>query len=160
LSTPLAIFGALFGLLLRSLAFDVYAQIGLIMLVGLSAKNAILIVEFARARLDSEHAVKEPESRSEQRHVRDQIREAAVAGARLRLRPILMTSFAFILGMLPLWAAHGAGGAARRVLGSAVVSGLFLATLLGVFLIPALFVVVEGIVRRRRGPRSAAEQRS
>ncbi len=136
LSTPVALFGALLGLLLRRMQFDVYGQIGLIMLVGLAAKNAILIVEFARAQLDSG-----------QTH---SVAEAALAGARLRLRPILMTSFAFILGMLPLWSAAGAGGTSRQELGSAVIVGLLVATLFGVFLVPALFAIVERLVRRAR----------
>ncbi len=134
LSTPVALFGALLGLLLRRMQFDVYGQIGLIMLVGLAAKNAILIVEFARAELESGRA------RS--------IADAALAGARLRLRPILMTSFAFILGMLPLWSAAGAGGTSRQELGSAVIVGLLVATLFGIFLVPALFAIVERLVRR------------
>src|SRR4029077_11089081 len=136
LSTPVALFGALFGLLLRRMQFDVYGQIGLIMLVGLAAKNAILIVEFARAQLES------GQTRS--------IAEAALAGARLRLRPILMTSFAFILGMLPLWSAGGAAGRSRQKLGSAVIVGLLIATLFGVFLVPALFAIVERLTRRVR----------
>jgi len=109
------------------------------MLVGLAAKNAILIVEFARARLEQ--------------HPDQPIADAALAGARLRLRPILMTSFAFIFGMLPLMAASGAGGASRRELGTAVVIGLTIATFFGVFLVPVLFTVVERVVRwgqRRR----------
>jgi HAE1 family hydrophobic/amphiphilic exporter-1 len=136
LSTPVALFGALLGLLLRGLSFDIYGQIGLIMLVGLAAKNAILIVEFARAELERGGGVT--------------IEQAGLAGARLRLRPILMTSFAFILGMLPLWFASGAGAISRRELGSAVIVGMLLATVFGVFLVPALFVVVERIVHRRR----------
>ncbi|HEY2749538.1 MAG TPA: efflux RND transporter permease subunit, partial [Polyangia bacterium] len=142
LSTPVALFGALFGLFIRKMSFDVYGQIGLIMLVGLAAKNAILIVEFARAQLEGGSA-------GEQRS----IAEAALAGARLRLRPILMTSFAFIFGMMPLVVAGGAGGVSRQELGSAVVVGLSVATLFGVFLVPALFALVERAVRwshRRR----------
>ncbi|HSY40795.1 MAG TPA: efflux RND transporter permease subunit, partial [Polyangia bacterium] len=145
LSTPVALFGALFGLLIRKMAFDVYGQIGLIMLVGLAAKNAILIVEFARTQLEQ----------SRERGDVQTIESAALAGARLRLRPILMTSFAFILGMLPLWFASGAGATARRELGSAVIVGMSIATLFGIFLVPALFVVVERVVRRQwwRWPR-------
>jgi HAE1 family hydrophobic/amphiphilic exporter-1 len=138
LSTPVAICGALLGLLLRALALDVYAQIGLIMLVGLAAKNAILIVEFARAEL----------AQSSSAPTRQLIVDAALVGARRRLRPILMTSFAFILGMLPLWAATGAGAGARRVLGTAVIMGLLIATLFGVFLVPVLFVAVEQLIGR------------
>jgi HAE1 family hydrophobic/amphiphilic exporter-1 len=136
LSTPVALFGALLGLYIRRMSFDVYGQIGLIMLVGLAAKNAILIVEFARSRLEETGNVT--------------IEEAALAGARLRLRPILMTSFAFVFGMLPLWFASGAGAISRKELGSAVIVGMLVATLFGVFLVPGLFVMVERIVRRRR----------
>ena len=135
LSTPVAVLGAFLGLLSRHLDNNVYAQIGLVMLVGLTAKNAILIVEFARAELDKGKPIV----------------EAALEGARLRLRPILMTSFAFILGCVPLWVASGAGAAARRVMGTVVVSGMLAATLLGIFFIPALFVLVERLKSRRRG---------
>jgi HAE1 family hydrophobic/amphiphilic exporter-1 len=103
------------------------------MLVGLTAKNAILIVEFAKARFDAGQPLV----------------EAALEGARLRLRPILMTSFAFIFGCLPLWTASGAGAAARRMLGTAVVSGMLAATVLGIFFIPTLFVIVERLTLRR-----------
>ncbi len=127
LSTPVAVLGALLGLASRRFDFNVYAQIGLVMLVGLTAKNAILIVEFAKERL--------AEGRS--------VVDAALEGARLRLRPILMTSFAFIFGCLPLWMAGGAGAAARRMLGTTVVAGMSAATLLGIFLVPALFVAFE-----------------
>jgi HAE1 family hydrophobic/amphiphilic exporter-1 len=112
---------------------NVYAQIGLVMLVGLTAKNAILIVEFAKAELDKGGS----------------IIDAALEGARLRLRPILMTSLAFVFGCIPLWVATGAGAAARRMLGTAVVSGMLAATVLGIFFIPALFVAVERLTTRK-----------
>jgi len=127
LSTPVAVFGAYLGLLSRHFDNNVYAQIGLIMLVGLTAKNAILIVEFAR----------------DQRRQGRSIVDAALEGARLRLRPILMTSFAFVCGCVPLWVAEGAGATARKMLGTAVISGVLAATLIGVFFVPALFVLVE-----------------
>jgi len=119
--------GAFAGLLLRRLDFDVYAQIGVIMLIGLAAKNAILIVEFAEARRDAGM---------------DAV-HAALEGAKLRLRPILMTSFAFILGCAPLWGATGAGAASRRILGTVVITGMLAATLVATFLIPLLFVLVD-----------------
>ena len=127
LSTPIAVLGALLGLLSRRFDNSVYAQIGLVMLVGLTAKNAILIVEFAKERV----ARGQP------------IVQAALEGARLRLRPILMTSFAFIFGCLPLWVASGAGATARRIMGTTVVAGMLAATLLGIFVIPSLFVFIE-----------------
>ncbi len=133
LSTPVAVLGAYVGLLSRKFDNNVYAQIGLVMLVGLTAKNAILIVEFAKDRLEAGRPIV----------------EAALEGARLRLRPILMTSFAFIAGCIPLWIATGAGAAARRMLGTAVISGMLAATLLGIFFIPALFVAVERLSRRK-----------
>ena len=132
---PVAVFGAFAGLSLRSLENDVYAQIGIIMLIGLAAKNAILIVEFAKLRV--EHGL--------------DVVSAALEGARLRLRPILMTSFAFILGCVPLWTASGSGAAARRILGTVVIAGMLTATLVAVFLIPMLFVLDESL----RGTRSA-----
>jgi HAE1 family hydrophobic/amphiphilic exporter-1 len=129
LSTPVAVMGAYLGLLSRHFDSNVYAQIGLVMLVGLTAKNAILIVEFAKDRL----------------HQGRPLVDAALEGARLRLRPILMTSFAFIFGCLPLWVADGAGASARRMLGTTVVSGMLAATLLGIFFVPSLFVFIERI---------------
>jgi multidrug efflux pump subunit AcrB len=103
-----------------------------IMLIGLAAKNAILIVEFAKARLDEGMGLV----------------EAALEGAKVRLRPILMTSFAFILGCVPLWVATGSGAAARRILGTVVVSGMLAATALAIFIIPLLFVLTERIASR------------
>ncbi|HYK01581.1 MAG TPA: multidrug efflux RND transporter permease subunit [Thermoanaerobaculia bacterium] len=142
LSVPVAVFGAFLGLQLRKYDFDVYGQIGLVVLIGLAAKNAILIVEFAKAELEKG---------------RDLV-SAALEGARLRLRPILMTSFAFILGCVPLWVASGAGAAARRILGTVVVSGMLAATVLAIFLIPALYVVVERIAgSEKRLARKRAE---
>jgi hydrophobe/amphiphile efflux-1 (HAE1) family protein len=132
---PLGIFGALLAVWMRSYPYDIYTQIGIVTLIGLAAKNAILIVEFAK------------DSREHGKSVRD----AALEAAHLRLRPILMTSFAFILGVLPLVLATGASSAARRSLGTAVVGGMLAATLLAVFIVPVLFVVVESIAERRRG---------
>src|SRR5271165_1591113 len=133
LSVPVAVLGAYGGLLLRQFDNNVFAQIGLVMLIGLTAKNAILIVEFAVL----EHAKGK------------ELVEAALEGARLRLRPILMTSFAFILGCVPLWTAKGAGAIGRRVLGSSVITGMSAATILGIFLVPVLFVVVERIGKKK-----------
>jgi HAE1 family hydrophobic/amphiphilic exporter-1 len=133
LSVPVAVLGAYGGLLLRKFDNNVFAQIGLIMLIGLTAKNAILIVEFAVL----EHSKGK------------QIVDAALEGARLRLRPILMTSFAFILGCVPLWTAKGAGAIGRKVLGSSVIMGMSAATILGIFLVPVLFVVVERVAKKK-----------
>jgi HAE1 family hydrophobic/amphiphilic exporter-1 len=138
LGTPFAAFGAFFGLWLAgqfspSYVNNVFAQIGLIMLIGLAAKNAILIVEFARMQqAKGEDAV-----------------SAALSSARLRFRPILMTAFAFILGVVPLLTASGAGAEARKVMGMTVFSGMLVATLIGVCLIPVLYVMVEKLIERR-----------
>jgi HAE1 family hydrophobic/amphiphilic exporter-1 len=132
LGTPIAVFGAFLFLWSRTLDNNVYAQIGLVMLIGLAAKNAILIVEFAKMEFDKG---KSPE-------------EAALVGARLRLRPILMTAFAFILGCVPLWTASGAGAISRRVLGTAVIGGMLAASVVAIFLIPVSFDVVERIAHR------------
>ena len=148
LSTPVAVFGAFMVLWLRRVLLgfflppymvqienDVYSQIGLVMLIGLAAKNAILIVEFAKDAYEKGHP----------------LTEAALAAARLRLRPILMTSFAFVLGCVPLWTASGAGSVARQIMGTTVIGGMLAATLIAVFIIPVLFVVVEKLSRRKPG---------
>jgi HAE1 family hydrophobic/amphiphilic exporter-1 len=134
LGTPVAVFGAFLFLWARGLENNVYAQIGLVMLIGLAAKNAILIVEFAKMEFDKG---KSPE-------------EAALAGAKLRLRPILMTAFAFILGCVPLWTAAGAGAISRRVLGTAVIGGMLAASVLAIFLVPVSFDLVERIAHRKK----------
>jgi HAE1 family hydrophobic/amphiphilic exporter-1 len=139
LATPIAVFGAFAALWLRGLDNDVFAQVGLVMLIGLAAKNAILIVEFAKVRVDSGTP----------------LLEATLEGARLRLRPILMTAFAFILGVLPLAMAEGAGAISRRILGSAVVGGMLAASLIGIFVIPVSYYVVERL--RGSGKEEAAE---
>ena len=140
LSTPVAVFGAFFILWLRrtligffyppflvQIETDVYSQIGLVMLIGLAAKNAILIVEFAK----DQHELGKP------------LVDAALEGARLRLRPILMTSFAFIFGCIPLWTATGAGSVARQIMGTTVIGGMLAASAFGIFFIPAMFYLVS-----------------
>jgi HAE1 family hydrophobic/amphiphilic exporter-1 len=134
LSTPIAVLGAFGGLVVRKFDNNVFAQIGLVMLIGLAAKNAILIVEFAKL----EHEKKGKE-----------LVDAALEGAKLRLRPILMTSFAFILGCVPLWRAKGAGAVGRQVLGTSVIVGMLAATAIGIFLVPVLFVVIERLAKKK-----------
>ena len=153
LSTPVAVFGAFFILWLRrfllgyfvpaymiQIESDVYSEIGLVMLIGLAAKNAILIVEFAKDKREAGMG----------------LAEAALEGARLRLRPILMTSFAFVLGCVPLWTASGAGAVGRQIMGTTVIGGMLAASAIGIFLIPAIFYSVELLAgSRRRTPQLA-----
>jgi len=136
LAVPLGIFGALLAVYLRHYDYDLYTQIGVVTLIGLAAKNAILIVEYAKLRRDEGVGAA----------------DAALAAAQLRLRPILMTSFAFILGVLPLVLASGAGAASRHALGTAVFGGMNSATLLAIFAVPVCFVVVIRLAERRRAP--------
>ncbi|MBF0508513.1 MAG: multidrug efflux RND transporter permease subunit [Deltaproteobacteria bacterium] len=136
---PLGVFGAFLSVWGRGLVNNVYVQIGLVMLIGLAAKNAILIVEFAKNQYEQGKPLK----------------DAALEGARIRFRPILMTSFAFILGVIPLVTASGAGSASRQSLGTAVCGGMTAATVLGVFLIPVLYVVVQGLSAKVTGSPAA-----
>src|SRR4029077_14289144 len=120
------------ALLARHMVNNVFAQIGLVMLIGLAAKNAILIVEFARLEYEKGKS----------------LADAALTGARIRLRPILMTSFAFVFGCIPLWIASGAGGVSRQILGTVVIGGMLAATCIAIFLIPVTFYVVEKFAQR------------
>ncbi len=147
LGTPIAIFGAMAGLWLSGLLLpgyqnNVFAQIGLVMLIGMAAKNAILIVEFAKLKTEEGHSAL----------------DAALSAARDRFRPILMTAFSFILGVLPLLVASGAGAEARKVMGMTVFSGMLAATVIGVLIIPALFVLVERVSGRDRPQGEVAPQ--
>ena len=139
LGTPIAVFGAIGGLFIarlfsESYVNNVFAQIGLVMLIGMSAKNAILIVEFAA---------------QEMRAGKDML-DAAMTAAKSRFRPILMTAFSFILGVVPLLVASGAGAEARKVMGMTVFSGMLVATVIGVLVVPAMFIFVERYVSRRK----------
>ena len=140
ISTPVAVLGAFLALFARHFENNVYVQIGLIMLIGLSAKNAILIVEYAKTEVEKGKS----------------LTEAALIGARIRLRPILMTSFAFVFGCLPLWFATGSGGMSRETLGTVVIGGMLGSTLLGIFIIPVNFYVVEKLgIRYKKHPAPA-----
>jgi HAE1 family hydrophobic/amphiphilic exporter-1 len=134
LASPLVVLGSFFGVWLLGYDNNVYVQIGNIMLIGLAAKNAILIVEFAKAKHEEGMSVE----------------EAALTSARLRFRPILMTAFAFILGVVPLMKASGAGAGAQNVMGTAVFWGMLIATAVGVFLIPGNFMFVESLGRKKK----------
>jgi len=142
LGVPLAMLGALGMLWLRHIQIDVFSQVGFVMLIGLAAKNAILIVEFAK-------------------HLREQGRsivEAATEAGRLRLRPILMTAFAFILGVVPLTIASGAGAASRQSIGNTVFGGMLISTIFGLLMVPVFYAVIERLRERRelRDDREAA----
>jgi HAE1 family hydrophobic/amphiphilic exporter-1 len=145
--TPIAVFGAIAGLFIarqfsESYVNNVFAQIGLVMLIGLAAKNAILIVEFAKVESEKGKAPV----------------EAAMEAARMRFRPILMTAFSFILGVLPLLVASGAGAEARKVMGMTVFSGMLVATVIGVLVVPALYVMVERFISRSGPVDESGEQ--
>jgi HAE1 family hydrophobic/amphiphilic exporter-1 len=134
LGSPLVGLGAFFGVWMLGYDNNVYVQIGLVMLIGLAAKNAILIIEFAKAKHEEGASLE----------------DAALTSAKLRFRPILMTAFAFILGVIPLMKASGAGAGAQNVMGTGVFFGMLVATALGVFIIPGNYTFIEGLGRRKR----------
>jgi HAE1 family hydrophobic/amphiphilic exporter-1/multidrug efflux pump len=140
LAVPFGVFGALAAVWVAGLANDIYFQIGLVTLIGLSAKNAILIVEFANKRREAGMSA----------------REAAVEAARLRFRPIIMTSMAFILGVVPLVFAGGAGAASRHSIGTGVFGGMLAATFLAIFFVPLFFVLIQAARARLTGGRPPA----
>ena len=137
MAVPLALLGAVLAIWTRQLQIDVYSQIGFVMLIGLAAKNAILIVEFARRR----------------REEGLEIVEAAMEAGRLRLRPILMTAFAFILGVTPLMVATGAGAASRQSIGTTVFGGMLAATILTLLFVPVFYYMIERLRERGAGKR-------
>jgi HAE1 family hydrophobic/amphiphilic exporter-1 len=156
LSTPIAVFGAFAILWLRraiasaiyppfmvQIESDIYSQIGLVMLIGLAAKNAILIVEFAKDQEDKGQPIE----------------VAALQGAKLRLRPILMTSLAFIFGCVPLWIATGAGAVSRQIMGTTVIGGMLAASALGIFFIPAMFFFVSRFQKKQEVAHGTLGQR-
>jgi hydrophobic/amphiphilic exporter-1 (mainly G- bacteria), HAE1 family len=144
LGTPIAVFGALGALWLAGMENDVYAQIGLIMLIGLAAKDAILIVEFAKVEFEKGRPIV----------------EAALTAARIRFRPILMTAFAFILGVAPLVVSSGSGAASRHILGTTVIGGMIAASFIAIFLIPVTFYVIETLAHRGEKPSRPTAQAS
>jgi len=142
LAVPFAIFGAILAVWLRGFENEIYFQIGLVTLIGLSAKNAILIVEFANARYEAGRP----------------LIESAIEAARLRFRPIIMTSMAFIFGMFPLVIASGAGAASRQSIGTGVLGGMAAATFLAIFFVPLFFVLLRKLIRRRTHPATSGNR--
>jgi HAE1 family hydrophobic/amphiphilic exporter-1 len=134
LTVPIAVFGSFLALTIRELTLNIYAQIALVVLIGLAAKNAILVVEFARYEYERGQ----------------DLEAAALEGARLRLRPIIMTSFAFIVGSIPLAIASGSGAVARTIMGTAVIGGMLAATLIAIFLIPANYYWISRMAGAKR----------